>query len=820
MPAVIPFAVALAANMAGWSALATFVAMTAASVVAGVLQQSMVKKPSSTNNTVESNGYKVPTRSTQQVHRVIYGRYLVACNEVFLESTGEDNKNLWSVQNICEGPIEGVVEVDSVKQVFLDDILYTEFGGNASVWVKNGTASQTVETNLNTAVPKWTDVKKYCAYLVMKFVFDRDYYNSKPNVTLLVDGRLLYDFRTDTTAFSHNIVLAAYDWFTNTRYGLGISSALIDIPSWTSAANYCDTKGWEINMLLADRSNSYDVFEDILRHFRGSVVWSEGKYKLYYADLNYESVAMNITDESIVQNQDGTAMVSLSQPSQYGKADGLLVKFVDANKNYSLDDIPVGDSTGVVNDLSLLGSTSKIHVQEIATYLLERQILDRNITGCLRDNCVVLEPHDIVNFTTSAFSLSEVLLRVQSKSRNPDGTVSLAFIYEDEDLYNRSFDIDEEEIYSCTIPDPKARPPAVTNIDITEDNYNFRLRTFTRLNITYDFSTTYPWLDRIQVWVSIDAGVTYTHQFDITDGSGGFSIDPVEEGQRYYIKLISVSMAGRRSVDSPIASHLVTGRSSEAPDSLNTLDAIIGESSTVRVYSYTVDDSDVDIYEFRLGPAWSSGIFLASLKAPNLNLTSVKPGAHTIFANTKGTNHQYGATPRSAYATLPDPPDGGWAVSNTETDDYTSGTFDNTEQVTYSGEYYLKCSHTGDVLTGTYLTPIFDVSTSGRFLAYIIANVAVTGEGSTWNDQFPTGSTWNDIAAGKRWREIFELVAAPSVKMALLYGTTSPPTSRVDRMEILSAVVEGRYFQIEIEITDPSLQINALVENLSLKLCQ
>jgi hypothetical protein len=433
---------------------------------------------------------------------------------------------------------------------------------------------------------------------------------------------------------------------------------------------------------------------------------------------------------------------------------------------------------------------------------------------------MVLEPHDLVAFTSTSFSLSNVLLRMQSKVRNEDGTVSAAFIYEDEDLYNRAFDIDEEEVYSCTLPNPSEIPPEVTNISFTEDNYNFRLRTFTRLTVSYDFPSTYPWLDHIEAWVSLDAGVSYTHQFDVADDSGGFVIDPVEEGQSYWVKLISVSMSGAKTLDPPVSTYLVSGKSSTAPDSLTTLEVIIGESSTVRVYSYTVDDPDVDVYEFRLGAAWSSGIFLANMKAPNLNLTGVKPGAHTIFANTKATNGQYGATPRSAYASLPDPPDGGWAVFDTETDDYTTGTFTNTERTLYSGTYYLKCSHTGDVLDWTYLTQVFDHGASGRFLAYILADFVVTGEGSTWTDQFPSGSTWNDVAAGKRWREIFELLAAPSIKMSLFYGDTNPPTSYAERMEILSAVVEGRYYQVQIEITDPSLQINALVESLTLKLCQ
>ena len=82
-------------------------------------------------------------------------------------------------------------------------------------------------------------------------------------------------------------------------------------------------------------------------------------------------------------------------------------------------------------------------------------------------------------------------------------------------------------------------------------------------------------------------------------------------------------------------------------------------------------------------------------------------------------------------------------------------------------------------------------------------------------------TTWEDILiASRKWLEIFELPTAPQVEMTLLYGDTSPPTSSVGRLEILSAIATGRYFQVQIDITDPSDQVNALVEDFTIKYCQ
>ena len=85
----------------------------------------------------------------------------------------------------------------------------------------------------------------------------------------------------------------------------------------------------------------------------------------------------------------------------------------------------------------------------------------------------------------------------------------------------------------------------------------------------------------------------------------------------------------------------------------------------------------------------------------------------------------------------------------------------------------------------------------------------------------PSPTTWDDLNATTRtWVDLVELPSGPQVNMKMLYGDTSPPTSEVERMEILSTVVSGRYYQIEITITDPQPNVNALVENFTLKFAQ
>lgn len=81
---------------------------------------------------------------------------------------------------------------------------------------------------------------------------------------------------------------------------------------------------------------------------------------------------------------------------------------------------------------------------------------------------------------------------------------------------------------------------------------------------------------------------------------------------------------------------------------------------------------------------------------------------------------------------------------------------------------------------------------------------------------------WTDVNVSTNiWPEIFELTAGPSVSMRLYHGTSSPPTNYIDKMEIISTVLSTvRYLQLRITITDPNPNVNAIVENYSLKICR
>jgi hypothetical protein len=706
--------------------------------------------------------------------------------------------------------------VGGVNQLFLDGKIYTSFGGKVTYYFHNGASNQVVDATLAAAVPEWTDRNHYTCYGVWRMEYDENYFMGLPNRQVILNCRTLYDPRTSTTAWSQNPALVEWDFRTNSLYGLGESTSILDETSFEEAATYCDTKGWVANLVYDKSKSAQDFLDEINLHMRGETILYNGTWFKRYFDLNYESTCPAITDAHICQDESGKALLRITQPSRYSKPDGINIHIIDPDKNYTDDYFQVGDELGQIGDLDLYGATRQ-QAGEIGVYTLERMRLDRGFSGTFRDDCAKYECCDVVPVTCTALGLSAQLMRVVEQKIREDGLVDIGFEYESQDLYDLVYNLTAGNVYTCTLPDPTSEPPAVANAILAESNYNYRLRSFTTLSVTFDPPTGYPWFDHVEVWLSFD-DATWEYLYPC---NASFDISNVQEGVLYYIRLKTVSIYGAKQLDANDRklSKTVQGYI-DVPDSLGALQCI-ANSNCINLYSNKVTDTDVELYEFRLGASWSTAIFLAALRSPNLSLTGVKPGNHTFMASTLSNNGSYGSTPVSASVSLIDPPDG-WSVTNTETCDYNGvGTHSNTEHVTYSGDDYLKCSHAGGVFVGTYLSPIYDRTVSARYMCYVATEIVVTGAGTTWDDIAPSPKTWTDMEASvKTWDGIVNLTAGPQVRIKLKYGAASPPTSYVEKQEIVSCIVTGRYFQVEIVITDPGSEINALVKEFALKFCQ
>lgn len=649
---------------------------------------------------------------TQRTVGVIYGKKLVGSNDVFIamsQDIGGSYRYVWIVSCLGEGECQEINQVYYgdppvlVDEIYIGGRLAAEYDtGVVEYTFHSGTNFQTVDTDLFTAIPTFTDPLRNTAYIVYKFDY-KEIQTAFPKREVVLKGLKIIDYRTASLVWSRNPAIILHDYITNTRYGLGWGTSIIDYPSWESAANYCDSRGWAIDYEIGSQSKSQSIIETILGHFRGSLSFYSGHLYLHISDLDYESEVFSITDEHIARDDSGKALVSVSEPSRFNLPEAAVIKYVNADHGkWTFDDIQIGESQGQVVPIEFPAYTERGLALNMGTYVLERSRLNRAYTLTMRPDTVVLDVNDVVRLTSSELGLGNVLARVKASSILSNGLTEIVLIEENTALYDQDYD-DTSSTYHIDFPSIYGPPPPVENVTFEEIVYTYRERTYVRLIVKWDPPAGYAFYDRAEVTVAN----LYVGPY-ISAGTGIIDrqLDPVEEKITYYFKIYALSTEGARSVATE-ASHYVTGISTQYPPSPT--DLTVSASGT-DVYAYSSDIYDPNIanlsgWVFRISPItgvdWWGALFLSQTVEPSINIYNIIPNDNLIWINSLGTNGLYGEYPLSELIDLDDPPPN-YSIYYTEALDYTTGTHDNTIAVNVGGEYRLQCAHVGGILTGTW----------------------------------------------------------------------------------------------------------------------
>ena len=816
---------AAAAAVATWiaahaGAVFTMAALAAVSLVsADRMKMSPREDPGRPGQLVNTCDNRIPLP-------LVYGRTRLGINRVYACVTGEDNKYLHLVGNICEGPVKGIYEIDGVPQIFLGDKLYTEYGDKFYYEFFRGTADQAVCSTLATATAAeaepWNEPKHYTAYIYCRFEYDPDVFQGLPDITMVVEGMEVYNPTTGVTEYTRNPALHALDYMTRSskRGGMQIGSSRIDTALIETAAAYCDTKGWTCDICLRDESSAIDHFQGILNTFRGDLIYSDSIFQLKYRDLNYESPVMDLTEHDVVEQ--GASTLRIEQPSIFNTPNAVRCRYINEEKEYTFDDFILSDSVAIAADgdyreqvAEFPGMLNPSNVAKMAAYLLERARLNKTASLVIGSRGMALEPHDLITLTHSWPGWDKKIMRVSGASISYDGNVALSLEEEYASFYDDDYEITPEMFYDTTLPDPRAAIPSVINVSHAEETYYYRGRTFTRWRINFDRPTleSYPFWDYAEVWVKIGEEGEWAFA---TKSQGDYILDPVEEGETYYVNIVGVSIFGGKQAFSNgfMVSTTIQGMSG-IPSDVAWMTAV-AHGDSVSIYAPELNEPDVFGYEVRMGAAFDGGIVVGFNETPNFRLSGVAPGTKTFWMKAKNNAGFYSENAVSAQVVVFYP--SGYTAKNTWSWDYSTGTHDNTEQHVYSAVDSLRCAHTGGVLEGTWTSPKYDL---GSVKDVRIWGDFITGLQSTdglWKSVFSVGDLWGDrISAGQKWYQVFAPSTTGHLKATLHYGdTTGNLTNSIDRFEMFSPEVSARYIQVKITITDPALDVYTYVNELNM----
>ena len=117
----------------------------------------------------------------------------------------------------------------------------------------HGAASQTADPMLVASMPNWTSAHKLngVCYIAAHYGYDKEgIWSGVPQLTVQVRGKKVFDPRdsgqtfgtVSTYEYSDNPALCFLDYITNNEYGKGLTESQINMTTFSSAANVCDTE--------------------------------------------------------------------------------------------------------------------------------------------------------------------------------------------------------------------------------------------------------------------------------------------------------------------------------------------------------------------------------------------------------------------------------------------------------------------------------------------------------------------------------------------------------------------------------------------------
>jgi hypothetical protein len=188
--------------------------------------------------------------------------------------------------------------------------------GNGSAYLRTsrirlikhlGTADQAADADLVSESLLWTSNHRArgIAYIYARFEYDADAFpNGVPVITAVVQGKKVYDPRTDTTAYSDNAALCLRDYLISS--GVAFTSE-IDDTLFSTAANICDETvaldaggtqlRYTTNGTFTSDAAPKDAISNLLTSMGGMIWYSQGKWGCKAAA--YTSTVLSLDEDDL-----------------------------------------------------------------------------------------------------------------------------------------------------------------------------------------------------------------------------------------------------------------------------------------------------------------------------------------------------------------------------------------------------------------------------------------------------------------------------------------------------------------------------------------
>ena len=449
-------------SIIGWGLATTWIgAMMIGASIGSLFDAQEIDLGSSTPN--YAFGQLSNTKSQLLPVPIVYGRCRVGGN-IFMQTFYDDSMQKMDMfVGVSEGPIQ------SIKSVYANDVVLIDDNGDV--------VHELVESSLNLHLGAPDQVADSrdpggstypnTAYVALTLKA-QDGLTGNPVISSIVEGRKVWT--PAGTVFSRNPAWIVYDFLTNTRYGVGIPTDLIDLDSFTAAATYCDAPidgepRFTLDYIIDTQRPAVDHLQAMMGCFRGYFL-ARDKIELHVEQTG--SVYKALGPDNFVKDS-----FTWWQKSGDDSPNRIVIEWIDPNNHYEQSSAPFEIQEDIISrgvfekSISLLGVTRKEQVGRLGNYLLETARRVQNFCAfqvSLKD--ADIEAGEIISITYPDFTGWSAkpfrVLAVQDEGQT--GTVTLtcaeydAAVYSDDGLnvdspIQDSPPVTYDDVYALTLED-------------------------------------------------------------------------------------------------------------------------------------------------------------------------------------------------------------------------------------------------------------------------------------------------------------------------------------------------------------------------------
>ena len=486
-------AIVLGAVLPGAGFLISAVGKVGAAIVGGVVAAGLsavgsklvasASAKGGAGNAKES-GIMVSVQDNVATIPIVYGRRRLAGRQVYVTTSGQDNKYLHLVFAIAEGEIQEIERIIFGDNEIAFDGSVTpmtassgslaasqargRFTNRVSVDWRLGTTTQTAFSDLVTATTgqdgNWTSEHRGLgvAMVHLKFEYDKDKFAQIPQVYFDIKGKKVRttfgaNWSSPVTAWSENPAAIALDYLTNSTYGKGLSLDDIEQASYEDTYDYCDElidlyteggspvqgKRYVANGFLDPDTPVFDNIKGVLTPFNGFLVWSAGKYKIKV--LKDETILLDVNGEEFTFDESNIiGDISMQMGSKENMANRVKARFYNAGLNYAEDvaiweddDLRVRNDNGewLELELSLPFCSDYTRAQMLAKQFLEQSRRGTIVSFEATPDALQAEIGNRVWFSHPYLGFQDDY-RVMGLVMNPDKTITVTLQQYDDAIYS------------------------------------------------------------------------------------------------------------------------------------------------------------------------------------------------------------------------------------------------------------------------------------------------------------------------------------------------------------------------------------------------